>query len=108
MAKKIIQKTKNPMPCRTRTSGPTTSTKWRSATRSRWPSLEAQRCIQCKNEPCVAGCPVEIDIPKFIQQVAEGDFDGAFHTLLERNVLPAICGRVCPQEEQCEGSARSA
>jgi len=61
-----------------------------------------QRCIQCKNEPCIAGCPVEIDIPQFIKQVAERDFEGAYRTLMDRNVLPAICGRVCPQEEQCE------
>ena len=63
---------------------------------------EANRCIQCKNVPCIAGCPVEIDIPAFIEQVAQGDFDGAFQTLTDRNVLPAICGRVCPQEDQCE------
>ena len=64
--------------------------------------LEAQRCIQCKNNPCVAGCPVEIDIPKFLQQVGDRDFEGAYKTLMDRNVLPAVCGRVCPQEEQCE------
>jgi glutamate synthase (NADPH/NADH) small chain len=63
---------------------------------------EANRCIVCKNRPCVAGCPVEIDIPKFVEQVGAQDFDGAFHTLTDKNVLPAICGRVCPQEEQCE------
>jgi glutamate synthase (NADPH/NADH) small chain len=63
---------------------------------------EANRCIQCKNRPCIAGCPVEIDIPKFVEQVAAGDFTGAYHTLSNKNVLPAICGRVCPQEDQCE------
>jgi glutamate synthase (NADPH/NADH) small chain len=63
---------------------------------------EANRCILCKNRPCIEGCPVEIDIPAFIQQVADGDFAGAFQTLTEKNVLPAICGRVCPQEDQCE------
>jgi len=63
---------------------------------------EADRCIQCKNRPCIAGCPVEIDIPAFVQQVADGDFYAAFRTLTAKNVLPAICGRVCPQEEQCE------
>ena len=63
---------------------------------------EAQRCLQCKKKPCIAGCPVEIDIPEFIRLVAERDFRGAARTLKEKNCLPAICGRVCPQEEQCE------
>ena len=63
---------------------------------------EANRCIECKNRPCVEGCPVEIDIPVFVAQVARGDMEGAFQTLVDRNVLPAICGRVCPQEDQCE------
>ncbi|MCR4400395.1 MAG: NAD(P)-binding protein, partial [Syntrophomonadaceae bacterium] len=64
--------------------------------------LEAQRCIQCKNRPCVEGCPVEIDIPTFIEQVAKGDFAAAIGTIKQKNNLPAICGRVCPQENQCE------
>ncbi|QNO16158.1 NADPH-dependent glutamate synthase [Alkalicella caledoniensis] len=63
---------------------------------------EAKRCIQCKNPKCVSGCPVGIEIPKFIEKIAEGDFQGAIDTLKEKNSLPAICGRVCPQEEQCE------
>ncbi len=63
---------------------------------------EANRCIECKNEPCIAGCPVGIDIPTFICQVAAGDFQAAWQTLSADNLLPAICGRVCPQEEQCE------
>jgi len=63
---------------------------------------EAQRCLQCKNSPCVAGCPVEIDIPGFIKLIAERDFKGAIKKMKEKNVLPAICGRVCPQEDQCE------
>jgi glutamate synthase (NADPH/NADH) small chain len=63
---------------------------------------EADRCIACKNIPCVSGCPVEIEIPAFIRQVADGDFDGAFQTVHDRNLLPAVCGRVCPQEDQCE------
>lgn len=63
---------------------------------------EAQRCLQCKKKPCIPGCPVEIDIPEFIRLVAEGDFRGAARKLKEMNCLPAICGRVCPQEEQCE------
>jgi len=63
---------------------------------------EAQRCIQCKKKPCVAGCPVGIDIPGFIQQIADGDFQEAARILKDKNSLPAICGRVCPQEDQCE------
>ena len=64
--------------------------------------LEALRCIQCKNEPCVAGCPVGIDIPGFILQIAENDFKGAIDTIKKSSLLPAVCGRVCPQEEQCQ------
>jgi len=63
---------------------------------------EASRCLQCKNPPCVKGCPVEIDIPAFIRSIKEGDFSGAARKLGETNALPAICGRVCPQEDQCE------
>ncbi len=64
--------------------------------------IEASRCIQCKTSPCIAGCPVEIDIPGFIAKVKERDFRDAARILKEKNVLPAICGRVCPQEDQCE------
>jgi len=64
---------------------------------------EAQRCLGCKNKPCVAGCPVGIDIPGFVGKVAEGDFEGAYEILSESTSLPAVCGRVCPQESQCEG-----
>lgn len=63
---------------------------------------EASRCLQCKKKPCVAGCPVEIDIPAFIKLVEEGDFSTAAAKIKEKNNLPAICGRVCPQETQCE------
>ena len=63
---------------------------------------EAGRCIKCKNQPCVAGCPVGIDIPGFIRAVAEGKPAEAYTVLKDKNSLPAICGRVCPQEEQCE------
>jgi len=63
---------------------------------------EALRCLQCKKAPCVAGCPVEIDIPGFVRLVAIGDFLGAVRKIKEKNSLPGICGRVCPQEEQCE------
>ena len=64
---------------------------------------EAKRCLNCKNKPCVAGCPVKIHIPAFIAKVAEGDFEGAYQIILEASSLPAVCGRVCPQENQCEG-----
>jgi len=64
---------------------------------------EAARCLQCKNPACVDGCPVSVDIPGFIKQIAQNDFQGAINKLWERNALPAVCGRVCPQEEQCEG-----
>jgi len=63
---------------------------------------EAKRCIQCKKPKCVGGCPVEIDIPGFLKFVAEGDFASAAKKIKETNALPAICGRVCPQEDQCE------
>jgi glutamate synthase (NADPH/NADH) small chain len=63
---------------------------------------EAQRCLQCKKAVCVDGCPVEINIPAFVQLIAEGDFIGAAKELKKNNSLPAICGRVCPQEDQCE------
>lgn len=63
---------------------------------------EAKRCLQCKKPRCVSGCPVEIDIPGFIQLIADGDFVAATRRLKDKNLLPAICGRVCPQEEQCE------
>jgi glutamate synthase (NADPH/NADH) small chain len=64
--------------------------------------LEASRCIQCKNPGCRTGCPVEIDIPAFINRIREGDFQGAISKIKEKNLLPAVCGRVCPQELQCE------
>lgn len=63
---------------------------------------EAERCLQCKHKPCIKGCPVNVQIPEFIKLVAEGDFEGAYQKVKETNALPAICGRVCPQETQCE------
>jgi len=63
---------------------------------------EANRCLGCKNSPCIKGCPVEINIPKFIKEIKEKNFDKALKIILEKNSLPAICGRVCPQETQCE------
>ncbi|MCS7180613.1 MAG: NADPH-dependent glutamate synthase [bacterium] len=63
---------------------------------------EASRCLQCKKAPCIKGCPVEINIPKFIKEIKEGNFQKSLETIYEKNLLPAICGRVCPQETQCE------
>ena len=63
---------------------------------------EAQRCLNCKHKPCVEGCPVHINIPAFIKEVANGNFDGAYDIISESSSLPAVCGRVCPQESQCE------
>ncbi|MEW5800779.1 MAG: NADPH-dependent glutamate synthase [bacterium] len=64
--------------------------------------MEASRCLECKNKPCVEGCPVDIDIPSFIRLIKKEDFAGAIRKIKEKNSLPAICGRVCPQESQCE------
>ncbi len=64
---------------------------------------EARRCLNCKNRPCVGGCPVRIRIPEFIEKVAAGDFAAAYEILSDSTSLPAVCGRVCPQENQCEG-----
>jgi len=64
--------------------------------------VEAMRCLQCKNAPCIAGCPVNIDIPRFIARIAEGDYRGGIDVIKETSVLPAVCGRVCPQETQCQ------
>lgn len=64
---------------------------------------EATRCLNCINKPCVQGCPVNVPIPGFIEKVAAGDFEAAYEIITSENALPAICGRVCPQENQCEG-----
>ena len=65
--------------------------------------VEANRCLQCKNAPCVSGCPVNVPIPQFIAEVAKGEFKKAVDIIKTTNLLPAICGRVCPQEKQCQG-----
>ena len=64
---------------------------------------EASRCLNCKNAKCVGGCPVTINIPAFIHEVKEGNFEEAYKVISQSSALPAICGRVCPQESQCEG-----
>ena len=63
---------------------------------------EAKRCLNCKNKPCVSGCPVNVNIPDFITKMKEGDFEGAYKIINQTSSLPAVCGRVCPQETQCE------
>lgn len=63
---------------------------------------EAQRCLNCKNRPCVGGCPVNVHIPDFIAKIKEGDYEGAYREISLSSTLPAVCGRVCPQESQCE------
>ena len=63
---------------------------------------EAKRCLNCKNKPCIGGCPVKIHIPEFIAKIAEGDFEAAYQIIQKTSSLPAVCGRVCPQETQCE------
>lgn len=63
---------------------------------------EAQRCLNCKNKPCVSGCPVNIDIPEFIGKIKTGDYEEAYRIISRSSSLPAVCGRVCPQEKQCE------
>lgn len=65
---------------------------------------EAMRCLNCRKKPCVSGCPVNIRIPEFIEQIARGDFEQAYQILSEDSSLPAVCGRVCPQENQCQGN----
>jgi glutamate synthase (NADPH/NADH) small chain len=65
--------------------------------------VEAERCLLCPEQPCVSGCPVGINIPKFIQKISDKDFRGAYDVITATNLLPAVCGRVCPQESQCEG-----
>ncbi|HEX4944122.1 MAG TPA: NADPH-dependent glutamate synthase [Usitatibacteraceae bacterium] len=65
--------------------------------------VEAERCLQCADEPCVRGCPVGIDIPGFIQKITEKHYHGAYDIITDTNLLPSVCGRVCPQENQCEG-----
>lgn len=63
---------------------------------------EAQRCLHCPTKPCISGCPVAVNIPDFIEQVKEGNFEEAYQIIHETSSLPAVCGRVCPQEKQCE------
>ena len=67
---------------------------------------EAARCLNCKNHPCVNGCPVNVRIPEFIAKIVERDYEGAYQVIHQTSSLPAVCGRVCPQESQCEMHVR--
>ena len=67
---------------------------------------EAMRCLNCRKQPCAAGCPIHQRIPEFIAKVAEGDFEAAYDIITVRSTMPSICGRVCPQEQQCEKNCK--
>jgi glutamate synthase (NADPH) small chain len=102
MARRITQKTKVPMPTADPVARRRTFAEVAFGYTEAMAVAEADRCILCKNTPCIAGCPVDIDIPQFIRQVIDRAFDDAYRTITAQNALPAICGRVCPQEDQCE------
>ncbi|MCQ2559821.1 MAG: NADPH-dependent glutamate synthase [Clostridia bacterium] len=102
MAKKEMKPTKNPMPSQEAKVRAKNFDEVATGYTAEMAMDEARRCLQCKNEPCRKGCPVEVFIPQFIKLVAEGDFRGAISKIKEKNALPAVCGRVCPQENQCE------
>ncbi len=88
-----------------RTSGARTLTRWPWATPPWRPWGEAMRRLNCREKPCVAGCPIHQQIPEFLARVAEGDFDGAYDVITQRSSLPAVCGRVCPQEQSVRKTA---
>lgn len=101
-AKKQIIPNKNPMPAQDALERSRNFSEVATGYTKETAIAEAQRCIQCKNTPCRQGCPVEVDIPAFLKLASEGDFAGAIAKIKEKNALPAVCGRVCPQESQCE------
>lgn len=98
-----MRKDKNPMPCQEPNVRNKNFLEVATGYTEEMAIDEAKRCLNCKNKPCVDKCPVHINIPAFIQKVAEGDFEGAFQIIYQSSSLPAVCGRVCPQESQCEG-----
>lgn len=100
--KKEIKPTKNPMPAQDPVVRAKNFSEVATGYTKEMVIDEAKRCLQCKKEPCRQGCPVEVNIPDFIALAAEGDFAGAIAKIKEKNALPAVCGRVCPQEAQCE------
>ncbi|MBI3099580.1 MAG: NADPH-dependent glutamate synthase [Planctomycetes bacterium] len=101
MAKKLV-KTKTPIPCQAADARRANFLEVALGYTKEMAVAEAERCLKCSNQPCVAGCPVEIDIPAFIALMQQGDISGAARKIKEKNALPAVCGRVCPQEDQCE------
>ncbi|KJS00700.1 MAG: dihydropyrimidine dehydrogenase [Peptococcaceae bacterium BRH_c4a] len=101
-AKKQIIPDKNPMPAQDALERSRNFSEVATGYTRETAMAEASRCIQCKNTPCRQGCPVEVDIPAFLKLASEDDFAGAIAKIKEKNALPAVCGRVCPQESQCE------
>lgn len=102
MAKKNMSPVKNPMPTQEPAVRARNFDEVALGYSEETALAEAARCLNCKNPPCVSGCPVNIHIPAFIEKVSEGDFEGAYKIIHESSSLPAVCGRVCPQETQCE------
>ena len=103
MAKFNMRPDKNPMPCQDPDVRNKNFKEVALGYTAEMAIDEAKRCVHCKNKPCVSGCPVNIAIPEFIAQVAEGNFEEAYQIIAKSSSLPAVCGRVCPQESQCEG-----
>ena len=99
---KNMRPTKNPMPTQDEKTRQTNFDEVAKGYTAEQAVDEARRCLQCKTKPCISGCPVRIDIPAFIEKVAEGDFAAAYAVIEKSSSLPAVCGRVCPQETQCE------
>ncbi len=97
-----MKMTKNPMPCKTPENRVKNFCEVALGYTEETAADEAARCLNCKNQPCVSGCPVKIDIPAFIGKVREGEYEDAWQVITRSSSLPAVCGRVCPQESQCE------
>ena len=102
MAKKVIIKEKNAMPVQSAEMRVLNFEEVALGYTEETAVAEAERCLMCKNRNCVKGCPVEVPIPEFIQLIIDHKFEEGLRALKEKNVLPGICGRVCPQETQCE------
>lgn len=102
MAKPNMSPTKNPMPAQDAKERARNFEEVALGYTAEAAVDEAMRCLDCKNKPCVSGCPVNIDIPAFINKIKEEDFEGAYQVINQDSALPAVCGRVCPQESQCE------
>lgn len=102
MAKPNMQPTKTPMPEQSAMERRRNFEEVALGYTSEMAIEEAKRCMNCKHKPCVSACPVNVHIPAFVEQVAQGDFEAAYRIIAETNRLPAVCGRVCPQERQCE------